>query len=175
MSYSIESTQGLVRIAAGWPSVATSGWDATSWKTSGGAQRALHRALDAMTVAVRETQGTVAGTALDLLTGARVVVLDADAHARHSVAQAAKGRVDVRRRQLLGGIASAVDVALLVGPGATIYGEAWTPEMCDARIEREIAYVLDECDLDPKVGEGWVNEETLRAWVAARRGPQRWR
>ena len=173
MSYSIESTHGLVRLVAGWPQVATSGWDATAWKTVGGAQRALHRALDAMTVAVRETQGTVAGTALDLLTGARVVVLDDDAKARHNVAWAARGRVDARRRQLLGGVASAVDVALLVGPGATIYGEPWTPEMCNARIEREIAYVLDECDLDPKVGEGWVDEATLRAWVEARQRQHR--
>ena len=176
MSYSIESTQGLLRLAAGWPSVATSGWDASSWKTPGGAQRALHRALDEVTIAIGETQrGAAACSALDLLTGSRVVVLDDDAKARHNVAQAARGRVDARRRQLQGGVASAVDVALLVGPGATIYGEAWTPEMCDARIEREIAYVLDECDLDPTVGEGWVDEETLRAWVAARRGVQRWR
>lgn len=175
MRVCIESTQGLIRLAAGWPQVATSGWDASSWKTPGGAQRALHRALDAMTVAIEETQGIAARTALDLLTGACVVALDDDAHARHLVAQAARGRVDARRRQLLGGVASAVDVALLIGPGATIDGEVWTPDMCDARIEREVQYVLDECDLDPKVGEGWVDEETIRAWVAARRGVQRWR
>jgi hypothetical protein len=175
MRVCIESTQGLIRLAAGWPQVATSGWDATSWKTPAGAQRALHRALDAMTVAIEETQGIAARTALDLLTGACVVALDDDAHARHLVAQAARGRVDARRRQLLGGVASAVDVALLIGPGATIDGEVWTPDMCDARIEREVQYVLDECDLDSPVGEGWVDEETLRAWVAARRGVQRWR
>lgn len=175
MSCSIETAQGLIRLAAGWPSVATSGWDATTWATPAGAQQALHRAIDALTVAVTETQGTAARTALDLLTGACVVALDDDAHARHLVAQAARGRVDARRRQLLGGVASAVDVALLIGPGATIHGEVWTPDMCDARIEREVQYVLDECDLDSPVGEGWVDEETLRAWVAARRGVQRWR
>ena len=169
----IESTQGLIRLAAGWPQVATSGWDATSWKTPAGAQRALHRALDAMTVAVEETQGIAARTALDLLTGACIVALDDDAHARHSVAQAARGRVDARRRQLLGGVASAVDVALLIGAGATIDGVPWTPAMCDARIEREIAHVLDQCDLDTEVGEGWVTEQTLRAWVAERQRQHR--
>ena len=135
----------------------------------------FHNLLDAMTVAITEAQGTAACTALDLLTGARVVVLDDDAHARHNVARAARGRVDARRRQLMGGVASAVDVAMLIGPGATIHGEVWTPDMCDARIEREVQYVLDECDLDSPVGEGWVDEETIRAWVAARRGVQRWR
>lgn len=175
MRVCIEGTQGLIRLVAGWPQVATSGWDATSWKTPAGAHRALRRALDAMAVAVEETQGIAARTALDLLTGACVVALDDDAHARHLVAQTARGRVDARRRQLLGGVASSVDVALLIGPGATIDGQAWTPEMCDARIEREIVYVLDECALDPPVGEGWVDEKTLRAWVAARRGVQRWR
>ena len=168
MSYSIESTQGLIRLAAGWPQVATSGWDATSWKTPAGAQRALDRATEDMVVSVNETQGTAAQRALDLLTGASVVVLDDDAHARHSVAQAARGRVDARRRQLLAGITAVVDVALLVGAGATIDGTPWTPAMCDARIEREIAHVLDQCDLDTEVGEGWADEATLRAWVADR-------
>ena len=172
MSYSIESTQGLIRLAAGWPQVATSGWDATSWKTPAGAQRALHRAIDAMTVAVEETQGIAARTALDLLTGACVVALDDDAHARHNVAQAARGRVDARRRELLASITAVVDLALLIGPGATIDGQAWTPEMCDARIEREIAHALDVCALDTEVGEGWVTEQTLRAWVAARFPPR---
>lgn len=168
MNVCIESTQGLIRLAAGWPSVATSGWDATSWKTPAGAQRALHRALDAMTVAVTETQGFAARTALDLLTGACVVALDDDAHARHLAAQAARGRVDARRRHLIAGVSAVVDAALLVGAGATIDGTPWTPEMCAARIEREIAHVLDQCALDTEVGKGWVDEETIRAWVAAR-------
>ena len=175
MRVCIESTQGLLRLAAGWPQVATSGWDASSWKTPGGAQRALHRALDAMTVAVEETQGIAARTALDLLTGACVVALDDDAHARHLVAQACRGRVDALRRQLLAGLTSVVDAGLLVGIGATIDGTPWTPEMCDARIEREIAHVLDQCDLDTEVGEGWVTEQTLRAWVAERQRQHRGR
>lgn len=166
MSYSIETAQGLIRLAAGWPQVATSGWDATAWKTAGGAQRALHRALDAMTVAVTETQGTVASTALDLLTGACVVALDDDAHARHLVAQAAKGRVDARRRQLLAGLTTVVDTARLVGAGATIDGTVWTPKMAAARIEREIDYALYECLRDPEVGEGWLTEAGLRWFVA---------
>lgn len=148
--------------------MATSGWDASSWKTPAGARRALHRALDAMTIAVEETQGIAARSALDLLTGACVVALDDDAHARHLVTLAARGRVDARRRSLIAGLASIVDAALLVGAGATIDGTAWTPEMCDARIEREIAHVLDQCDLDTEVGEGWADEATLRAWVADR-------
>lgn len=172
MSYSLESTHGLIRLAAGWPQLATSGWDVTSWKTSAGAQRALHRAIDAMTVAVEETQGIAARTALDLLAGAFVVVLDDDAHARHLVAQAARGRVDARRRQLLAGITAVVDAALLVGAGATIDGMPWTPEMCAARIEREVQYVVKECARDTEVGDGWVTEEALRAWVAARQGPR---
>ena len=161
----IESTQGLIRLAAGWPSVATSGWDASSWKTPAGAQRALHRALDAMTVAVEETQGIAARTALDLLTGACVVALDDDAHARHNVAQAARGRVDARRRQLLAGLTAVVDIARLVGAGATIDGTAWTPKMSAARIEREIDYVLYECLRDTEVGEGWLTEAGLRWFV----------
>jgi len=173
MRVCIESTRGLIRLAAGWPQVATSGWDATSWKTTAGAQRALHRALDAMTVAVEETQGIAARTALDLLTGACVVALDDDAHNRHNAAQAARGRVDARRRSLLAGLASIVDAALLVGAGATIDGTPWTPAMCGARIEREIAHVLDQCDLDTEVGEGWVTEQTLRAWVAERQRQHR--
>lgn len=126
-------------------------------------------------MAVTETQGTAARAALDLLTGARVVVLDDDAHTRHNVAQAARGRVDARRRQLLAGLTAVVDAARLVGPGATIDGTVWTPEMCATRIERETQHVLDECALDPPVGEGWLTQETLRAWVVARRGVQRWR
>lgn len=169
MKYAIESAQGLVRISAGWPSLATSGLDATSWRTTAGAQRALHRSLDEVTIAIGETQrGAAACSALDLLTGACVVVLDDDAHARHLVAQAARGRVDARRRGLIAGLASIVDAALLVGAGATIDGTAWTPAMCAARIEREIVHVLDQCDLDTEVGEGWVDEDTLRAWVADR-------
>ena len=168
MRVCIESTQGLIRLAAGWPQVATSGWDATSWKTPAGAQRALDRATEDMVVSVNETQGIAAQRALDLLTGARVVGLDDDAHARHLVAQAARGRVDARRRQLLAGITAVVDIALLVGAGATIDGIPWTPDMCAARIEREVQYVLDECLRDTEVGEGWANEATLRAWVADR-------
>lgn len=164
MMVCIESTQGLIRLAAGWPSVATSGWDATSWKTPAGAQRALHRAIDALTVAVTETQGTAARTALDLLTGACVVALDEDAHARHNVAQAVRGRVDARRRQLLAGLTAVVDTARLVGAGATIDGTAWTPKMAAARIEREIDYVLYECLRDPEVGDGWLTEAGLR-WL----------
>lgn len=166
MIYAIESTNGLVRIAAGWPTLASSYWDATSWKTNPGAQRALRRAVSVSTAAVVATQGLAALAALDLLTGACVVVLDADAHARHSVAQAARGRVDVRRRQLLAGITAVVDTARLVGAGATIDGTAWTPEMCAARIEREIDYVLYECLRDPEVGEGWLTEAGLRWSVA---------
>ena len=101
-----------------------------------------------------------------MLTGACVVVLDDDAHARHSVAQAAKGRVDARRRQLLTGITAVVDIARLVGAGATVDGTAWMPEMCAARIEREIDYVLHECLRDPEVGEGWLTEAGLRWFVA---------
>ena len=168
MRVCIESTQGLIRLAAGWPQVATPGWDATSWKTPAGAQRALDRATEDMVVSVNETQGTAAQRALDLLTGARVVVLDDDAKARHNVAQACRGRVDARRRQLLMGLTAVVDAGLLVGAGATIDGTPWTPEMCAARIEREIVHVLDQCDLDTEVGEGWVTEQTLRAWVADR-------
>jgi len=164
----IESTHGLIRLTAGWPSVATSGWDATGWKTPAGAQRALRRALDAMTIAVAETYGFAARDAMDLLTGACVVALDDDAHARHLVAQAARGRVDARRRHLIAGVSAVVDAALLVGAGATIDGTPWTPAMCDARIEREIAHVLDACALDVEVGKGWVDEGTLRAWVAYR-------
>ena len=175
MIYAIESLQGLVRIAAGWPSVATSGWDATSWKTSPGAQRALRAAVRVATVAVDQTQGHVARTALDLLTGARVVAFDDNAHARHAATLALRGRVDARRRTLIAGLAAVVDAALLVGPGATIDGTAWTPAMCDARIERELLHVIDQCDLDTEVGEGWCDEGTLRAWVAARRGCERWR
>jgi hypothetical protein len=166
MIYAIESTNGLVRIAAGWPTLASSYWDATSWKTNPGAQRALRRAVSVSTAAVVATQGVAARAALDLLNGACVVVLDADAHARHSVAQAARGRVDVRRRQLLAGITAVVDTARLVGAGATIDGTAWTPEMCAARIEREIDYVLYECLRDPEVGEGWLTEAGLRWFVA---------
>jgi hypothetical protein len=166
--YAIESTQGLVRIAAGWPSVATSGWDATSWKTNPGAQRALRGAVRVAARAVDETQGSVARTALDLLTGARVVTLDDDAHARHAATLALRGRVDARRRTLIAGLAAVVDAALLVGPGATIDGTAWTPAMCAARIEREVLHVLDQCALDAEVGEGWADEGTLRAWVADR-------
>jgi len=169
MIYAIESTQGLVRIAAGWPSVASSGWDASTWKTPAGAQRALHRSLDELTVAVGETQrGSAACSALDLLNGACVVVLDDDARARHNATLAMRGRVDARRRTLIAGLAAVVDAALLVGPGATIDGTAWTPEMCAARIEREVLHVLDQCALDTEVGAGWVDEGTLRAWVADR-------
>ncbi len=176
MIYAIQSPQGLVRISAGWPSVATSSWDATNWKTVGGAQRALHRALDEVTVAVGETQRSAAAcSALDLLTGACVVAFDADSHARHAATLALRGRVDARRRTLIAGLAAVVDAALLVGPGATIDGTAWTPAMCDARIEREVLHVLDQCALDTEVGEGWADEGTLRAWVAARRGCERWR
>lgn len=175
MIYAIESTQGLVRIAAGWPSVASSGWDATSWKTNPGAHRALRGALRVAARAVDETQGSVARTALDLLTGACVVAFDADAHARHAATLAMRGRVDARRRTLIAGLAAVVDAALLVGPGATIDGTAWTPAMCSARIEREVLHVLDQCALDTEVGEGWADEGTLRAWVAARRGCERWR
>jgi hypothetical protein len=167
------STHGLIRLAAGWPQVATSGWDASKWKTPGGARRALHRALDALVVAVDETQGLAARTALDLLAGACIVALDDDAHARHMVAQAARGRVDARRRQLLTGLTAVVDAALLVGPGATIDGTPWTPKMCAARIEREVRYVVEECAHDTEVGEGWVTEDTLRAWVAARQEPRK--
>lgn len=173
MRVCIETTQGLIRLAAGWPQVATSGWDATSWKTPAGAQRALHRALDEVTIAVSETQGAAARTALDLLTGACVVALDDGAHARHSVAQAARGRVDARRRQLLAGITAVVESARFVGAGAIIDGTPWTPEMAAARIEREIDYVLYECLLDTEVGEGWVDEATLRAWVVARFPPRK--
>ena len=173
MIFAIESAQGLVRIAAGWPTLASSYWDATSWQTNPGAQRALRRAVSVSTAAVVATQGVAARTALDLLTGACVVVLDADAHARHSVAQAARGRVDVRRRQLLAGLTAVVDTARLVGAGATIDGTVWTPEMCAARIEREVQYVVEECARDTEVGDGWVTDETLRAWVAARFPPRR--
>ena len=166
MIYAIESTNGLVRIAAGWPTLASSYWDATSWKTNPGAQRALRRAVSVSTAAVVATQGVAARTALDLLTGACVVALDDDAHARHNVAQAARGRVDVRRRQLLAGITAVVDTARLVGAGATIDGTVWTPKMAAARIEREIDYVLYECLRDPEVGEGWLTEAGLRWFVA---------
>jgi hypothetical protein len=166
--YAIESTQGLVRIAAGWPSVASSYWDASTWKTNPGAQRALRAAVRVATVAVDQTQGHVARTALDLLTGARVVAFDADSHARHAAMLALRGRVDARRRTLIAGLAAVVDAALLVGPGATIDGTAWTPAMCAARIEREVLHVLDQCALDTEVGEGWADEGTLRAWVADR-------
>lgn len=165
MRVCIESTQGLIRLAAGWPSVATSGWNATSWKTPAGAQRAFNRAIDSLTVAVEETQGIAAKQALDLLTGACVVALDDDAHARHNVAQASRGRVDARRRQLLAGLTAVVDTARLVGPGATIDGTVWTPKMAAARIEREIDYVLYECLRDTEVGEGWVGEAGLRWFV----------
>ena len=166
MIYAIESTNGLVRIAAGWPTLASSYWDATSWKTNPGAQRALRRAVSVSTAAVVATQGVAALAALDLLTGARVVVLDADAHARHHEAQAARGRVVARRRQLLAGLTTVVDTARLVGAGATIDGTAWTPKMAAARIEREIDYVLYECLRDPEVGEGWLTEAGLRWFVA---------
>ena len=166
MIFAIESAQGLVRIAAGWPTLASSYWDATSWQTNPGAQRALRRAVSVSTAAVVATQGVAARTALDLLTGACVVVLDADAHARHSVAQAARGRVDARRRQLLAGLTTVVDTARLVGAGATIDGTVWTPKMAAARIEREIDYVLYECLRDPEVGEGWLTEAGLRWFVA---------
>lgn len=172
MIYAIESTQGLVRIAAGWPTLASSYWDASNWKTSPGAQRALRGAVRVATVACDQTQGVAARTALDLLTGACVVVLDDAAHARHNVAQAARGRVDARRRQLLGGLTAVVESARFVGAGATIDGTVWTPKMAAARIEREIDYVLYECLRDPEVGEGWVTEKTLRAWVAARFPPR---
>jgi hypothetical protein len=173
MRVCIESTQGLIRLAAGWPQVATSGWDASSWKTPAGAQRALDRATEDMVATVNETQGIAARTALDLLTGASVVALDDDAHARHNVAQAARGRVDARRRLLLACITAVVDAGLLVGAGATIDGTPWTPEMCAARIEREVQYVVEECARDVEVGEGWVTEQTLRAWVAERQRQHR--
>ena len=166
MIFAIESAHGLVRIAAGWPTLASSYWDATSWQTNPGAQRALRRAVSVSTAAVVATQGVAARAALDLLTGASVVVLDDDAKARHHVAQAARGRVDARRRQLLAGITAVVDAALLVGAGATIDGTVWTPKMAAARIEREIDYVLYECLRDPEVGEGWLTEAGLRWFVA---------
>jgi len=166
MIYAIESTQGLVRIAAGWPSVATSGWDATSWKTPAGAHRALRAAVRVTARAVDETQGSVARTALDLLTGARVVMFDAWAHERHAATLALRGRVDARRRQLLAGITAVVDIARLIGPGATIDGTMWTPEMAAVRIEREVQHVLAECARDVEVGTGWLTEAGLR-WFAA--------
>ncbi len=165
MIYAIESTQGLVRISAGWPSVASSYFDASSWKTQPGAQRALRGAVRVAARAVDETQGSVARTALDLLTGACVVVFDADSHARHAATLALRGRVDARRRTLIAGLAAVVDAALLVGPGATIDGTAWTPAMCAARIEREVLHVLDQCALDAEVGEGWLTEAGLRWFV----------
>jgi hypothetical protein len=163
--YAIESAQGLVRIAAGWPSVASSYFDASTWKTLPGAQRALRGAVRVATVAVDETQGSVARTALDLLTGACVVAFDADSHARHAATLALRGRVDARRRQLLAGLTAVVESARFVGAGATIDGTAWTPEMCAARIEREVDYVLYECLRDTEVGEGWLTEAGLRWFV----------
>ncbi len=165
MIYAIESAQGLVRIAAGWPSVASSYFDASTWKTLPGAQRALRGAVRVATVAVDETQGSVARTALDLLTGACVVAFDADSHARHAATLALRGRVDARRRQLLAGLTAVVESARFVGAGATIDGTAWTPEMCAARIEREVDYVLYECLRDTEVGEGWLTEAGLRWFV----------
>jgi len=166
--YAIESTQGLVRIAAGWPSVASSYWDATTWKTLPGAQRALRGAVRVATVAVDETQGSVARTALELLTGARVVVLDDAAHARHAATLARRGRVDEFRRQLLDGLAYVVDAARFIGSGATIDGTAWTPEMAAERIEREVRYIVEFCRLDVDVGTGWLTEAGLRWFVADR-------
>lgn len=170
MIYAVESTQGLVRISAGWPSVASSYWDASTWKTSPGAQRALRGAVRVAARAVDETQGSVARAALDLLTGACVVVFDADCHARHAATLALRGHVDARRRQLLAGLAAVVDAARFVGPGATIDGTPWTPEMAAERIERQVRYILDQCALDTEVGEGWLTEAGLRWFVADRRG-----
>jgi hypothetical protein len=93
------------------------------------------------------------------------VVFDADSHARHAATLALRGRVDARRRTLIAGLAAVVDAALLVGPGATIDGTAWTPAMCAARIEREVLHVLDQCALDAEVGEGWLTEAGLRWFV----------
>lgn len=166
MIYAIESRRGLVRISAGWPSVASSLWDATTWKTLPGARRALCGAVRVATVAFDETQGVAARTALDLLTGACVVAFDGAAHERHALALVLRGRVDARRRQLLGGVASAVDIARLIGPGATIDGTVWTPEMAAVRIEREVQHVLAECARDVEVGAGWLTEAGLRWFVA---------
>ena len=165
MIFAIESRHGLVRISAGWPSAASSMWDATTWKTLPGAKRALRGAVRVATVAFDETQGSAARTALDLLTDACVVAFDAAAHERHALALVLRGRVDARRRQLLAGITAVVDLARLVGAGATIDGTAWTPKMCAARIEREVDYVLYECLRDTEVGEGWLTEAGLRWFV----------
>lgn len=166
MIYAVESPQGLVRIAAGWPSVATSAWDASTWKTNPGAHRALRAAVRVTARAVEDTQGHAARTALDLLTGARVVAFDAQAHQRHALTLALRGRVDARRRQLLDSLTAVVAAARFVGGGATIDGTAWTPEMCAVRIEREVQQVLAECARDVDVGAGWLTEAGLRWFVA---------
>jgi hypothetical protein len=166
MIYAIESTQGLVRIAAGWPSVASSYWDATTWKTLAGAKRALRAAVRVTARAVDETQGHAARTAVDLLTDAYVVAFDALAHQRHALTLELRGRVDARRRTLIAGLASVVDAARFVGPGATIDGTVWTPEMAAVRIEREVQHVIAECARDVDVGAGWLTEAGLRWFVA---------
>lgn len=166
MTYSIQTAQGLIELRKGWPSVPTSGWTATEWKTTKGAQRALDRAIEDLTTTVNETQGSAARVALELLTdGAIIVHNDTSTIARHNATQAMRGRVDARRRQLLAGLTAVVDTARLVGAGATIDGTVWTPKMAAARIEREIDYVLYECLRDPEVGEGWLTEAGLRWFV----------
>jgi hypothetical protein len=148
-----------------WPSVVGPGWAATTWATVAGAQRAVDRCrlhLQAPVV------GHAAQAALALLEDVAILPHDLAAEIWHDGLKSDRHRVELRRLELLAGLGAVVDAARFVGPGATIDGTDWGPEMCAARIAREIAYILEECARDPLLGEGWVSEDGLRRWVAQR-------
>jgi hypothetical protein len=163
--FSIRSRLGLLRVDRSWPSVVGPGWAATTWATVAGAQRAVDRCrlhLQAPPI------GYAAQAAQALLDGCLVLPHDLAAEIWHDGLRNDRHRVEIRRLELLAGLAAVVDAARFVGPGANIDGTDWGPEMCQRRIEREIAYILEECARDPLLGEGWVSEDGLQRWVAQR-------
>ena len=163
--FSIRTPRGLLRVDRSFPSLAATGWAATTWSTAAGAARAIARSRTYLTT---PPLGAAAGDALALLDGAIVLPHDLAAEVWHDGLRATRHRVDQLRRELLGGLGAVVDAAGFIGPGATVDGVLVTADMAAARIEREIASILEEGARDTELAHGWLTEAGLVAWVVQR-------
>lgn len=174
--YAVATTRGLLDLSTIYASVAAEYARVSTWKTLGGAKRALAKADEKS----KEIVGALSVRTLDVLKGAHVTVFDADAWERHADIVEAPRRARATLQRYSAALANLAQLERLIVGGATVNGTVVTPADVAERRTTERAMWIRECSEWPLLvascggtAEQWWAWQVEAARFDALTGPER--
>lgn len=174
--YAVATTRGLLDLSTIYASVAADYAHVSTWKTLGGAKRALAKADEKS----KEIVGALGVRTLDALKGAHVTVFDGDAWKRHSDVVEAPRRARATLQRYSAALANLAQLDRLIVDGATVNGTVVTPADIAERRATERSMWIRECSEWPLLvascggtPEQWWAWQVEAARADALTGPER--